>query len=259
MDRFTNGKFPFSYSSASAFDTCKYSFKLTYMEKKNRAKNFFSDYGSFIHAIIEMYFRGELDIFTMSGYYEEHYYEWVVSKPPPFQKTMAEGFYKKGLEFFDGFCFDKDDYELLMLEEKVVGEVGGFHFVVKPDMVLKEKKTGKIILMDVKTANPYKPNGKLDIKKVTPYAKQLALYAYFIEIDLNIKIDEKIIWFTKSGNFENVTSLVSNEEALAWFKETVGKIFDEEKWEHDLSSAFFCDFLCSVRMDCEFRGEKKNE
>ncbi|MGN1156970.1 MAG: PD-(D/E)XK nuclease family protein, partial [Agathobacter sp.] len=49
-----------SYSRITSYETCPYRFFLTYILKLEKKRLFFSDYGSFIHSIIEKYLNGEL-------------------------------------------------------------------------------------------------------------------------------------------------------------------------------------------------------
>lgn len=48
-----------SYSRIKAFDDCPYRWYLKYIRHLHGKDMFFSDYGSFVHKLIELYFLGE--------------------------------------------------------------------------------------------------------------------------------------------------------------------------------------------------------
>ena len=48
-----------SYSRIKAFDDCPYRWYLKYIRHLHGKDMFFSDYGSFVHKLIELYFLGK--------------------------------------------------------------------------------------------------------------------------------------------------------------------------------------------------------
>jgi len=76
-------KMTFSYSNINTFETCRYAWYLTYIEKKERHSNFYSEWGSFGHQILEDFFLDKLAIYELLPYYKEHYTENIKS-PNPF-------------------------------------------------------------------------------------------------------------------------------------------------------------------------------
>ena len=49
-----------SYSRVKAFDMCPYGWYLKYIQKIRGKDMFFSSYGSFVHKLLEQYYKGEL-------------------------------------------------------------------------------------------------------------------------------------------------------------------------------------------------------
>lgn len=49
-----------SYSRANSFDSCKYAWYLKYIYGMKENERFFSSYGSFMHKLIELYYRGKI-------------------------------------------------------------------------------------------------------------------------------------------------------------------------------------------------------
>jgi len=228
---------------------------LNYIEAKENKQNAFSQFGNHIHTCLEKYFKGELEIWDLVKYYQDHYNENVTALFPPYPAGMAENYYNEGLSFLEEFDFDKSLYEIINIEGYIDDEFEGIKIVVKPDLVLKSKETGKYILLDYKTKK-LKGN-KNDDKTIEEYKRQFVLYASILWSKLSIEISEIQIWFIR--NKQVVIVPFTPEEAfdnLQWFKGVVDKIKQEEKWEPNLSkeSKYFCDQICSMHEACKYRN-----
>lgn len=62
-----------SFSSVNSYCTCPYAFKLSYIDKKEKVNNAFAEFGSFVHSLLEKYFKGEIEFFELSQMYESEY------------------------------------------------------------------------------------------------------------------------------------------------------------------------------------------
>ena len=249
----------FSYSSSSTFHTCPYAFKLSYIDKvQPRAENFYGEYGLLIHECFEAFFRGELEAYELSQYYERKYLEMIKTPCPSPPVGLEQKYKDQGKEFFDNFYFDRDAYETLIIEDKIDFELDGIMLVAKPDLVLKHKETGKISLIDYKSSVVYRTNrntGKetTDQKKLTGYYKQLYLYTYALRVHANIPIDEITIWFVRPERLLTTPWLPEKEEkAIRMLRELLVKIKMEEEFKADNSATYFCNNICGVREHCEF-------
>ena len=249
----------FSYSAVSTFTTCNYSYKLTYIDALPRENNFYGEFGTLMHRCFEQYFNGTLEAYELSQYYKAQYEE-VVKNPAPVPPVGLDEKYRlQGQDFFDNFSFNKEDYDVLLIEDKIDFDLGGIKVVAKPDLVLKHKKTGRVSLVDYKTATPFrtdKRTGKeiTDTKKIEGYYKQMYLYAYALRNHKNMPIDDIMIWFVRLNRQVVVPwSLVKEEEAMQWFTSSIDTIIDEEAFEYNNKSPYFCNNLCSVRQFCEYR------
>lgn len=250
----------FSYSSTSTFGNCAYGYKLTYIDAMPRENNFYAEYGTLIHECLEKYFSGELEMYDLSKYYEDNYNLVVKTPPPPNPPGMNERYKKEGSLFFDLFYFDKSDYEILLVEDKIdFNLTDSIKFVAKPDLVLKEKATGKIILYDYKTSAPFridKRNGKeiVDNKKIDGYYTQMFTYTYALRNYKDMPIDEITLWFPRMDRKVSIPwSLERENQAISWIEETINKIKDEEDFKYNNSNSYFCNNLCSVKTFCEYR------
>lgn len=247
----------FSYSSTSNFGTCKYGFKLTYIEGKERENNFFAEYGLVVHECMEKFFSGEVESYMLSELYKSVYDRIVKTEPPPFPRGMEENYYNSGLEFFDNFDFPLDNYDVLAVETKLNLEIAGVPFVAKPDLVLREKGTNKTVLFDFKTSMPFrklKTGLSPDRKKIEEYYKQMYLYTYALRNVMFEPIDEITLWFPRANQMVTIPwSLQDENAAIAHISGIVEQIKQEKDFPASPENTYFCANLCSVRKFCIYR------
>lgn len=241
----------YSYSSATSYETCPGGFKLAYIDAEERDFNAFSDFGNFVHKILEMYFKDEIEIEDMPEYYSDNYGESVKTPFPPYPAGMSENYFNAGLEFFKNFKFDKNDYDIIFIEDFINAVYHGVSLTVKPDLILRDKKTGKYLLVDYKTAKI--KSGKSGIAQLNEYKRQFLLYTQFLWWERDINISKIIIWFIRDQK-EVIIDVDPNEaiETVQWFEETVDKIKKEENWNFNNTkeNLFFCQNICSMRSIC---------
>ena len=241
----------FSFSNLSTFESCKLLWKMIYLEKIQRTSNFYSEVGLIFHETLEKYFKYEIESYEMLDYYKENYRNIVISEEPPFPKGIGEKYYQDGINFFSEFSFSRDNYEMLNVEDKVETAISDIMFVIKPDLVMKDKKTGKVILMDYKTSNPYQPNGTIKKDKILPYARQLQLYASLLWAEKQIEVDQMWLWFVRFNKTEKF--LVDVEKGfnnLQRFLKIVEEIKSEKEFPANTSNKFYCQNFCAHYENC---------
>ena len=112
-----------------------------------------------------MYERDELSLFELSQYYEDNFWSEVTYDAPPNKYVdIKQSYYEKGLEYLDNIDLILDKYEILGVEKEVKFKIGDYEMVGYIDLLLREKESGKIIVLDHKSASlKFKKNG--DISK----------------------------------------------------------------------------------------------
>lgn len=239
----------YSYSSANTYDNCKHCFKLTYIDYEDRTNNFFANFGTMIHLCLEKYFKNELDLFDLPSFYRENYSKYITESCPPYPAGMADMYFQDGLNFLENFDFNKDEYEILFIEEALESEYEGTKVTAKPDLVLKEKATGKHYLIDYKTSK-LKLN-KYDDKKIAGYLHQMNMYAYYLWMVKGIKIDKIKLWFIRNNIVKEFDcDPMKIQETMEWFGDTIKKIKSEENWDYNNKEKYFCQQICSMRLKC---------
>ena len=197
-----------SYSQFAKWDKCPYTWKLDYVDKISTFKgNIYTLFGTAVHETIQAYLvcyyertikeADELPMIDILKYRLEANYkkgkamhgdEFVVTK-----EEMVE-FYNDGIKIIEEFKKRKSNYFPKKNTELVGIEIGlsfdlpkDMKFNGYMDVVLHNKNTGRIKIIDIKTAtmgwNKYQ---KADKNKTN----QLLLYKYFFSQERDIPIDK---------------------------------------------------------------------
>ena len=248
-----------SFSRLNSFYNCPYEWKLRYIDCNKSENGFFGEYGSLIHKILEKYEKGELSLFELNDYYEEHFSENVPHDAPPNKYVdIKQSYYEKGLDYFNNIDLDLDKYEVLGVEKEVRFQIAGKDFVGYIDLLLKENETGKIIILDHKSASiKILKNGKVsksDQEHVREFIRQLCLYAIPI-IEEYGHVDE--LWWNlfKDKNWLKMPfNKEDYDEAIQWAEDTLKLIEAEKEWLPNNSSSYYCNYLCGQRNNaCEYK------
>ena len=250
-----------SFSRLNSFYNCPYEWKLRYIDCNKSENGFFGEYGSLIHKILEKYEKGELSLFELNDYYEEHFSENVPHDAPPNKYVdIKQSYYEKGLDYFNNIDLDLDKYEVLGVEKEVRFQIAGKDFVGYIDLLLKEKETGKIIILDHKSASiKILKNGKVsksDQEHVREFIRQLCLYAIPI-IEEYGHVDE--LWWNlfKDKNWLKMPfNKEDYDEAIKWAEDTLKLIETEKEWLPN-PDFYYCNYLCGQRNHaCEYKSQR---
>jgi hypothetical protein len=247
----------FSYSSLSNFENCAYGWKLSYIDDVEKAQNFFAEYGLLTHDVFEKYFLDKLTADELSDYYKNNYDKIVKHSPPRYPQGLEQRYKDEGQIFFDFFPFDKSNYDVLAVEASIILPIDGINFIAKPDLVLRDKNTGRVCLVDYKTSYPFRKSksGALlpDKKKLEKYYQQMYIYTYALNYSKGLVIDEIMLWFPRADLSVVIPWSKSDEEtAIKWLTGVVDKIKTEEVFDYGKPGEYFCHYLCSVRRSCKF-------
>ena len=196
-----------SYSQYSLWNSCPYQWKLQYVDKiKTSEPSIHTIFGSAMHEAIQTYL-GCMYNFTIKEADEQNiedllrrkmkeFYEKEIVEPEKLDLVSKEDmveFFQQGeeiLEFFRkkrGDYFNKKNWSLLGIEERLAIPIrGDLHFLGFLDVVLKDEISGKIKIIDIKTAtmgwNKYQ---KADVVK----NDQLLLYKEYYSKKHDVPVD----------------------------------------------------------------------
>lgn len=239
-----------SYSRITTYETCPYRFLLTYILKLDRKRLFFSDYGLFMHSIIEKYLNGSLKRNELDKYFLFEFQNNVISKAPNI--SIFKNYFQQGLSYTKNFYFPYQN--ISAIESKVEFKVGNKNFVGFIDAVA-EDDDGTIII-DNKSRNLKQRSNR---KKTTNTDKELdkylrQLYIYSIAIKQNKGVLPSKLCFNCFRTGTIILEDFSQEkynETQEWALKTIDAISDEHDWLPNVNY-FVCKNLCDVCHHCDY-------
>lgn len=242
--------FTWSYSRIQSFFSCRYQFFLRYILGLREQPLFFSDYGGFIHQIMEQYLRGELAEQDLSLHYLSHFREAVVGQAP--NQKIFQRFFEDGLRYLSHPQFPYP--APLAVESRFSFSVERLPFVGIVDCLAEDN--GQLILLDHKSrslkprsgrATPTKTDQELD-----DYLRQLYLYAIPVREQYGRFPDRLAFNCFRTGTLIQEPFQPERVEAVkAWAKEAVDTITENEDWSPDLDF-WKCRYLCGLHHQCEY-------
>ena len=255
-----------SYSRISSFYNCKNEYYLNYVINDDdlycSESNYYAEFGSYIHEILAMIFEGKLKKEDALDYFIDNYYNNVFYKVR--KSTMT-----KNLETMSDYFGDLDidwidNYEILGVEQEVNFHLGSNNFIGFIDLLLRDKRDGKIVIIDHKSAEyPFKKNGELkkkEEKSFNGYKKQMYLYAHAVK-ELYGEFPKEMTWnlFKDGGKMATIPFIEQEYDyTMEWFKDRIAEIESEQDFEPK-EDFFYCNNLCNFRNCCEYKLFKIKE
>lgn len=234
-------------------------------------------FGNAIHSALETGIRDQLNLEARIAHFVQYFTKEMMDKMIN-TKDYAEvkNFTKQGEHILRLLSTEKilQKYELIGVEMSLYEKLfDNFHFKGFIDLILKDKKTGRILIIDWKTSGEQWDVQKKKKNKV--FMAQMRLYKYFYSRKFDISIDEidcKYIVLNRLknkkcpelgfGDLQTVEIFSTNDdvmEAIKLVAETlrnihINKIFLKSKFEDKTNSCFFCPYknnptLCNSNPD----------
>lgn len=250
--------FRWSFSKLSSFEHCPMAFYLEYVcnpSRDDEIPNFFSEYGSFAHKLLEGYFKNEIPQFLLAEEWSSGYEEAVKCPPPPFPRGYGEKAYNAGLEYFETFDGFGDEWETISVEEKFVINIGGYKMVGIADLVLRNKETGEYWIIDHKSKSASSMS-----KDLQTYRHQLYIYAMWLKekygvypakLSFNLFKEKKMVdeIFSEDqieATTQWVLGLINRIETCDLFEDWATCIKDDAERED-----YYCKNICGCNDRCD--------
>ena len=161
-----------SYSRVKAFDDCPYRWYLRYIRKLPSKEMFFSSYGSFIHKLIELYYKEGKTSKQLTDMYLSGFKENVSGRAP--NPKIFTNYFKDGLRYLREI--KPFPFSLNEVEKRVDFNLDGIPFVGYIDFL--GEKDGELYVVDNKSRNlkPRSTKGKhtKSDEDLDSYLKQMA-------------------------------------------------------------------------------------
>ena len=237
-----------SYSRLSTFHDCPYRWFLRYIRDCKEAPQFYSSYGSFMHRLIEEFYKGELTKEGMLTKFLFDFQKEVQGERP--KESTVQKYISSGLKYLKGFT--PFPYNMIDVEKKVRFNIEGVPFVGFIDYL--GESDGDLIIVDNKSRD-LKPRSKR--KEPTVKDKELddmfrQLYIYSAAVKQEYGRFPKLLCFNcfKSGVFiEEPFDKKAYDEAIKWAIDTVNTIKDTNDFPSNVEF-FACQYICGVKDDC---------
>lgn len=247
-----------SYSSLSLYEKCPHAFYQRYIANIKGEDNAFAQWGKMMHGLLELNAKGKLPCDKMLGEYEKRFVEEITEEFPVTYRgqDLAEVYYRAGIGYLFQYDGIPDKYDVLAVEQKFILDMGGFKFTGVPDLVLKDKITGALILVDHKSRAKFA--SKKELREAT---RQLYLYSAWIKqkygnypawLVFNLMRAEKPLLIPFDAE--------AYAEAMAWANATVSQALADDSFEYEMnrrrvrgaySVPGYCSNICNYRFECE--------
>lgn len=240
-----------SYSRVKAFDMCRYMWYLKYIQKIRGKDMFFSGYGSFVHKLLEEYYKGELAKNQLLYRYLTDFRSNVKAYAP--SPSIFKNYFQDGVDYFKSF--ESLPFKICGIEEKIEGEIDGVKFTGVIDC--RAEDDNGIIIVDNKSrklkprsgrSKPLKSDEELD-----QYLVQLYLYARIAS-----EQHQKPVSCLGFNCFRCKPPLIIEpyvqekaDFAVKWLTDNVARIKEETEFNPDMDY-FKCKNLCDVHDHCEY-------
>ena len=249
-----------SFSRLNSYYQCPYEWWLHYIECNESENGFFGEYGSFIHKILEKYEKGELSLFELNQYYEDHFNDEIPHDAPPNKYVdIRQSYFEKGVDYLNNINIDLEKYDVLGIEKKVEFKISDKDFIGYIDLLVRDRESGEIIIIDHKSASiKILKNGnvsKSDQKHFLEFKRQL--YLYSIPVIEKYGTVSKLKWnmFKDQKWIEIPWKQEEYDEAIQWAKETIFLIENEKDWLPS-PDFYYCNYLCGQRSHaCEYKPQ----
>lgn len=237
-----------SYSRIECFNDCPYRWFLKYIRQYKETPQFYSSYGSFMHKLLEGFYKGELTKEEMLTKFLFDFSDEVQGIRP--QESTVKKYITSGIEYLKGF--EPLPYNVLGIEKKVEFEINGIPLVGFIDYL--GEKDGEIYIVDNKSRD-LKPRSNrkqptANDKEIDEMLRQLYIYSAAIKQEYG-KFPKSLCFNCfRSGVFiEEPFKEEAYNEAIAWAERTIEDIKDTDDFYPNIEF-FNCLYICGFKDDC---------
>ena len=237
-----------SYSRLEAFDDCPYRWFLKYIKHCKETDKFYSSYGSFMHKLIEGFYKGAFTKEEMLNKFLAGFSKEVRGTRP--QEDTVTKYIQCGCEYLRGF--QPFRFNMIDVEKRVEFDIDGIPFVGYIDYLGEED--GEYVIVDHKSRT-LKPRSKR--AKPTAKDKELdsmlnQLYIYSAAVKNEYGKFPKLLCLNcfRTGVFiEEPFNEDAYHAAIEWVKKQVEKIKDADDF-YPNREFFSCCYICGVSDEC---------
>lgn len=237
-----------SYSRVKTFHDCPYRWFLKYIYDCKETPMFYSSYGSFMHKLLEQYYKGELSKEDMEIKFLFDFSTEVRGERPP--ASTVQKYIQAGVQYLRQF--QPFPYNMVAVEKKVEFEINGNNFIGFIDYL--GEKDGKLYIVDHKSRDlkPRSKRAKPTVKdrELDEMLQQLYIYSAAIYQEYG-QYPEKLCFncFKSQTFIEEPFNMEAYEASLKWVTEEIEDIKSSDEFPPRLEY-FSCSNICGVKDEC---------
>lgn len=244
-----------SFSTLHLYETCPYAFYLYKIENNKGISNFYAENGAAMHQVFQKLCNREIGLDQAPTEYLDCYKDIVRQV----RKNTMDNIFNACLDYL---CICDDSYlqryDVVWVEKKLQFKIGRRRFTGFVDLLLRDKASGDLVLVDHKSIDPFfKKSGgvlKNQQENFAAYSHQMYIYCHAIFKEFG-KFPTKIVWhhFKKNGELSVIDFSAADYEAtLEWAKKLIRAIYRDKRFT-DKQSYMQCRELCNYRNECVYR------
>lgn len=238
----------FSYSRLSCFNDCRYQWLLKYIYECDSVDMFYASYGSFIHKILERFYKGELKQEDLLITFLSEFKNNVKGAKP--SDKIVDDYIQKGCDYFRNF--KPFEFKTVGVEKKINFKIGDRNMIAFVDYI--GKKDGKLYIVDNKSRNlkPRSNKSKPTVKdkELDDMLRQLYVYAEAVKQEYGEYPVSLCFNCFKTGVFIEEPFVKSvHEDVIHWVCKQIDKIKNSNDFYPSVDF-FRCRYLCGVQNEC---------
>lgn len=239
-----------SYSRIKLYQQCPYAFIRKYIYHDRGISNFYADYGSYIHHILQLHYSGKLSKDELQGYFISHFGDWIGRDVP---SKIRAAYFSQGFDYFAGDILTPPAGSIIGVEREFEGTISGFKIRGFADLVYQDHG---LVICDHKSKQlmPRSLNGRRKKKdaELDDYQRQLHLYAVLVRQELLAPVQHIEFNCFRNGNIIREECTMSKElEAATWVAKSIEEIYRAESFQ-PCPDFFYCKNLCDLRGSCPY-------
>lgn len=237
-----------SFSRLNSFDDCSYRWFLKYIKRYKETDKFYASYGTFIHKILERYYKGELKKDDMLSEFLINFSKEVKGARP--KETTVQKYIEQGSKYFENF--QPLPFNMIAVEKEIKFNIDGIPFIGFIDFL--GEKDGDFIIVDNKSknlkprSNRIKPTrNDIELDKML---KQLYLYSVAIYQQYGKYPKELCFNCFRTGVLIRETfDIEAFKRTIKWAKNQIKSISETSDFSSN-QDFFSCRYICGVSDDC---------
>ncbi len=247
-----------SFSQLRQVEQCPYAAYLLKTLDIEPVENGFAQAGTLAHQILAMWAKGQANISDLPEIWSHEFSKRVTVPFPAFLavKGYEQKLFNSVLTYFQGFK-GFPGFDVIGAEKEFTSSLAGERFTGIVDLILCNKDTGKLMLVDHKSSSlsSFRRDRDAMYRQLLLYSKYCAdTYGQFPEV----------LYFNlfKENTFDQKT--FAPEEyvsARIWAEEQITRMKDMDlsDWLETRPDLFRCTALCSCRHECPFGDPNNHE